>query len=405
MLKELKAVLTPVRIALIKNYAIKYLIVTGLAAHIVLVSLYFGTDWVTLAKDKFIHKLKLDVLADYFETPQAPLDIHAEIASNFGTWEPHATTGIRPQKIMIGDKEYANLDDAVKALKPGETLELGAGVYKTPLVIRQNQVTIAGRGHVIFDGPSAEGKATFVVKGKDTRIFNIECRNIRVPSGNGACVRQEGENLTLEHVYFHDSEEGVLTTATPGLVTVKDSRFELLGKEGRAHGIYTGGGELDIEDSLFIAAVDEGHEIKSRSSVTKINRTVVASLSSKDSRLIDISNGGLVTIKDCILEKGPGSVNSTAIGYGLEGMTFSNNYLILKNNLVLLEKIGPNHLVQIKEGAIAPVLVRNIIVTTEKDDFGDANLKFKSRKKAGLDKYPYLPGIETAIEFVSRKFQ
>ena len=36
MLKELKAVLTPVRIALIKNYAIKYLIVTGLAAHIVL---------------------------------------------------------------------------------------------------------------------------------------------------------------------------------------------------------------------------------------------------------------------------------------------------------------------------------------------------------------------------------
>ncbi|MDD4914838.1 MAG: hypothetical protein PHW13_07350 [Methylococcales bacterium] len=397
------------RISLFKKWIVYYLVAAGVSAHVVLVGLFFFTDWLTLAKDRAIVKFKLaPVIAAIW--PEEPVvnetpDIAKQIAENFGVWTPRSTAPAAALSISIGGKPFATLQDAAKALNPGDTLDLGPGVYKLPLVISQSQVTIAGHGRVVFDGPTAEGKAAIIVRGKDTRIVNIECKNIKVPSGNGACIRMEGENLTLDHAYFHDSEEGILTGPQPGLVSIRDSRFELLGMNGQAHGIYTGGGELDIQDSLFLASVNEGHEIKSRSPVTKIQRTVVASLGSHDSRLIDIPNGGLVTIKDSVLEKGRQSVNGTAIGYGLEGMAFSNNYLILKNNIIILERTGPNHLLQIKEGSIAPVLVKNLIVSNEDVDYGDANLQYTSRRKAGLAAYPYVPDIRALQVIMANKFQ
>jgi len=296
-----------------------------------------------------------------------------------------------PQHSSIGNRRFSDLQSAANALQPGDILELGEGVYSTPLIIRQPHVAVIGKGHVVFDGKTAEDKGTIIAKGNDFLLKNIECKGVKVANYNGSCLRFEGRNLTVEHVYFHHSEQGILTGDEPGTVTIKDSRFEQLGRNGRAHGIYIGGGELHIEDSLFIAAVDEGHEIKSRAKVTEIINTVIASLTSHDSRLIDISNGGWVSIRDSILEKGPGSVNGDVIGYGLEGMHSDHNYIEVKNNLVILERSGLSNLIHTGSGQIARNVSTNIIISKDEPHYNDVNTWFKNRREAGLQKYPYLP--------------
>jgi len=61
-----------------------------------------------------------------------------------------------------------------------------------------------------FSGVAAEGKALQVIKGNDTTVTGLDCSEIGVASGNGACIPLEGRNLTLDRVQFHDSEQDIL---------------------------------------------------------------------------------------------------------------------------------------------------------------------------------------------------
>ena len=70
-------------------------------------------------------------------------------------------------------------------------------------------------------------KNTLVVMGNSVLIEGLECSGIHVPSGNGACLRLEGKDITIRKVFFHDSEEGIL--GGRGLTVIEDSRFERLG--------------------------------------------------------------------------------------------------------------------------------------------------------------------------------
>src|SRR5690606_27406697 len=124
------------------------------------------------------------------------------------------------------------------ALEDGDVLRIAAGVYNEAIVIRASNVVVEGEGLVVLEGKAAGGKAAIVNKGNFNQIRNIECRQIAVPDRNGACVRHEGKNLKLYHVYFHDSEQGILAGNKSGMVIIENSRFQNLGKAGRAHAIY-----------------------------------------------------------------------------------------------------------------------------------------------------------------------
>jgi hypothetical protein len=251
-------------------------------------------------------------------TAVASSDPLADLRAAVPPWEPASGARLAAGEIRVNGASAIDLADAARRLQDGALLELGPAVYKQGLIIKANGVTLRGHGQVVFDDAAVKGKGALLIQGNDTRVANIECRNIKVKDRNGACIRLQGRNLTLDHVYFHSSEQGVLTGGDPGQIIVTDSRFELLGKGGRAHGLYIGGGELIIRDSLFLSSVGEGHEIKSRAGRNIIERSVVASLGGADSRLIDISNGGELIVRDSVLQEGPGSVNSDMIGFALE---------------------------------------------------------------------------------------
>ena len=87
-------------------------------------------------------------------------------------------------------------------------------------------MTIEGTASgVVLTDKTCQGKALFVIHAADVTVRNITFQRARVPDGNGAGIRAEGINLTLENDKFLNNEEGILAgnnpTSSMWLVEVK----------------------------------------------------------------------------------------------------------------------------------------------------------------------------------------
>jgi hypothetical protein len=299
----------------------------------------------------------------------------------------------KPQFLTDG-KPYKNLQKAFDAAKDGSIIELPAGRFNQAGTLKANSVTISGSDNktILFDKTTG-GKGLLVIKGDNTIIRNIECFGVQVSDKNGACVRLEGKNLELDRVYFHDSQQGLLTSSKPGNILIRNSKFERLGQIGRAHAIYVGGGILTIQDSQFLSSRDEGHEIKSRAKETFIERTIIASLNGKDSRLIDIPNGGILMISDSVLQQGNKTSNWNLIGFGQEGYKYKYNDVGLFGNIVIMDRQNGSHVLDIKSKKVKPEISGNAFIGKHKDKFNDSNFVFATREDAKMAPYPFLPPI------------
>lgn len=377
----------------VRTWLKSYFIIAGVLGHIAIVI------FIVLRPDLF-DKVSNKVLDKYYSAAKASEreemlkfpSVSAEIAAVFSPWQP-SELFIPSEVHYVNDKPFTSLDKALKSLSTGDTLEIAEGVYSNGFEIHQNKITIIGRGHVVFEKSAIRGKGYIVNYANDVTIKNIECRHISVGDKNGACIRQEGANLTLEHVYFHSSENGVLeATDKPSKILIFDSRFEQLGRVGRAHGIYTNTAELYIYDSLFIASKSEGHEIKSRGAVTEIHGSVIASLSNKDSRLLDISNGGKLVVTKSILQQGAMSSNGQAVGYALEGRKHVENSILMKDNVFIFDRIGYDVMLATDNEPLEQTFTRNITVgDAELPTMDGSNLSYNDRETVGFPEYPYLP--------------
>ena len=370
---------------------VSYFALCGLAGHLLVIV------W-QLHNPSFFYQVKEHLqkeLGLLQSTPALALSeqqILAQIDAAFSPWQPDNTHYPPADGIWLNAKPMPSLKQALAQLKSGDTLKIGAGIYRQAMVIAADDVTIIGYGHVIFEQAAVNGKGLILAKGNNLSIHNIECRHISVESGNGACVRLQGVNLTLQHVFFHSSETGVLETAkTPGLVTIIDSRFQRLGKSGQAHGIYLGSANLTMRNSMVLASKDQGHEIKSRGQLNVIEHSIVASFDADDSRLIDISNGGSLKVTDSVLQQGRNSANHQAIGFALEGEKYQQQQVILSNNQIILERQGSNMLLKHRGNNVAITISDNIIVGADSDYAGNTNVA--GRSAAAIAAAPYLPPL------------
>lgn len=301
-------------------------------------------------------------------------------------------------------QKFQRLGAAFNAAQDGAVITIGGATFYESAILRANNVTVRGSENTRLLETTAEGKANLVVKGNNTTIEGIECSGIRVSDGNGACVRLEGENLTLRNVYFHNSQQGLLTrTRGGGSILIEDSKFENLGgacgiKCGRAHGIYIGkASELTVRGSTFLSPKDEGHAIKSRAARTTIENNVIASLEGKDSRLIDIPNGGIVVIRNNVLQEGINSSNPDIIGIGLE-LTYERvkgyeeNSSLVKDNTVVIEPTRRQRNFVHSRDVPPPEIFGNTLIGGRKPS--DRNQWYKNREDAGLGPYPELPEVK-----------
>jgi hypothetical protein len=121
-----------------------------------------------------------------------------------------------------------------------------------------------------------------------------------------------------------------------------------------------------------------------------IESSLIASLGGVDSRLIDISNGGILKVTGSVLQKGPVSSNGDLIGFGLEGLRFPDNRIEISGNVLILEREGPNRILHTKS-EVATRLEGNLIAGSPADPVPAGNTLKRNRASAGLPPAPHLP--------------
>ena len=301
-----------------------------------------------------------------------------------------ATSTANAAGVSIGGRAYPSLQAALDAAKTGDKVDVAPGEYHEAGIVRTSGLTLAFSAGAKFSGVAAEGKAMLVIKGSDTTVTGLDCSEIGVAGGNGACIRLEGRNLNLDRVHFHDSEQGILGGGNGGQIVITNSLFERLGAGGSAHGIYVAADRVVIRNSRILASQGEGHEVKTRARETVIESSVIASLGGVDSRLIDISNGGVLKVTGSVLQKGPVSSNSDLIGFGLEGLKFPDNRIEITDNVLILEREGPNRILHTTP-EVKTRFEGNLIVGSPGDPVPAGNTLKRNRASAGLPPAPDLP--------------
>lgn len=236
-------------------------------------------------------------------------------------------------------QQYKTPSEAIGAAKAGDTVKIIPGTYFDCAVLAADNLTVEGTGPgAILTDKTCNGKALFVVDGTNITIRNLTFQRARVPDGNGAGIRAEGTNLTIENSQFINNQDGILTSDNPkSSLIIRNSKFDHNGNctGACAHGVYAGNlALLEIDNSQFIDTL-EAHHIKSRALRTVLtNNHIEDGPDGTASYEVDIPNGGSLVMTGNILEKGPKNENHTAaIMIGEEGISQPTDELVFKNNV------------------------------------------------------------------------
>ncbi len=271
---------------------------------------------------------------------------------------PSTITVVLARTLEVGPgKLYTMPSQAAAAAKDGDRIAIAPGEYFDCAVWRANDLVIEGTGpdaNAVVTDKTCMGKAIFVIAGNDTTVRNLTLARARAPDMNGAGIRLEGRNLTVEAVKFVNNQEGILGGGPGSRMIVRDSQFLQNGTcaAACAHGIYAGGDLLRVEHSRFFET-RQGHHIKSRALRTEvIGCDIEDGKNGTSSYLIETPNGGSLLVRDNILEKGPRSENhGAAISIGTEGVTHPTPEIIIENNKFT------------NDGEYPTVFVRNLTAT------------------------------------------
>ena len=234
-------------------------------------------------------------------------------------------------------KTYKTPSAAAAVAKNGDQIKIEPGQYFDCAVWNADDLVIEGTGPgVVITDKTCMGKGLFVVEGNNTTVRNLTLTRARVPDMNGAGIRLDKGNLTVDTVKFIDNQNGIMGGVPGTTVTIRNSDFDRNGTcaGACAHGIYIGDVDLvRVENSRF-SNTRQAHSIKSRAKRTEvIGCTIADGPDGTSSYLIEAPNGGALIVRDTTLEKGPKSENhKAAIAIGAEGVTHPTPEITITNN-------------------------------------------------------------------------
>ncbi len=258
-------------------------------------------------------------------------------------------------------------------LQDGDTVEIDAENYtgNNCLAAWQNNNLlikgVGGRPHLFADGEYIMGKGIWVLSGNDITVENIEFSGAIVPDHNGAGIRLDGLGMTVRNCYFHDNEEGILTSNPySGNILIEFSEFDHNGySDGYSHNLYIGHvGKLTFRFNYSHNAMI-GHNLKSRAdeNIILYNR-IMDEETGNSSRLIDLPNGGFSIIMGNLLMQGNNAENNNMLGYGLEGLSNSLSEVYIINNTFVNKRAASCLFVDIKAGTTIANVSNNIFAGT-----------------------------------------
>ena len=265
----------------------------------------------------------------------------------------------KPAVLRVGaTREIKRPSAAARVARDGDTVEIDADTYAGDVAIwRQHRLTIrgvGGRAHLRADGAHAEGKAIWVIKGRETTIEGVEFSGAKVPDRNGAGIRLEGAGLTVRNCYFHDNENGILTGANPESdIVIEHSEFSRNGfGDGYSHNLYIGAVRSFTLHFSYVHRALVGHNVKSRALKNHVayNR-IVDEDDGRSSYSVEFPNGGLSFVIGNVIQQGPATENPTIVSYGAEGARNPPNELYFVNNTVVNDRPAGGRFIVVKAGA------------------------------------------------------
>ncbi len=265
--------------------------------------------------------------------------------------------------LQVGPTQtYKTPSAAIASASNGDHIVIAPGEYFDCAVVGASNITIEGTGKpedTVLTDKTCQGKALLVTTGSNITIRNLTLTRARVPDGNGAGIRAEGRDLTIDRVRFVNNENGILSAEQPeSTISIKDSTFLQNGvcNQYCAHAIYAGHIKmLQVENSRFFET-KQGHSIKSRAARTEVmNCDIEDGPNGTSSYQIEVPNGGSLVVRNTRMEKGPKSENSgTAISIGAEGVTQRTGEITIEGNTLKID------------GPFKTTLVNNLTATPAK---------------------------------------
>jgi hypothetical protein len=236
-------------------------------------------------------------------------------------------------------KQYSTISAAVAASQDGDTIQVDAGTYVNDFAAINTDITleaVGGMVSVVATGLIPNGKAIFITNG-DITINGFEFSGAAVADQNGAGIRYESGNLTLNSCYFHNNETGILGASDPtGNITITDSEFAFNGfGDGFTHNLYVNGLDTLTITNCYFHDAAIGHEIKSRAQNTIITDTRIQDEDGTASYSIDCPNGGNLTVQNCMIEQGAATDNPIIITIGEEGNVYASTSILITGNTIL----------------------------------------------------------------------
>jgi len=312
--------------------------------------------------------------------------------------------GRRILKVCSTGCAYALPSQAVAAALDNDIIEVAAGTYNDCFSIGKNNIKLRGvGGRAHLSGKMCASKGAIVTSGNNLVVENFEFSNMYVTDRNGAGIRHQGLGLVVRNSYFHDGEDGILSgraDATPNpldVITVENSRFEHLGGDaGHSHAVYFGPSyQVTVKNSIFVASKEEGHEFKSRAKNTSIECSFLGGTDGLDSYSLNFPDGGVVTVKNSVVEQGPSGSNSGIIDYGSEMLnkhpvnTFSLDNVTIINDLdrgTFFNVRNTTQFTLANSLIVGPGSMYSVQAAVE-----TSNLRKTSRAIAGIVSYPSFP--------------
>ena len=247
-----------------------------------------------------------------------------------------------PFTIAESGQGFYRLSQAVEEIgSSSATIIIAPGAYGDCAVQTEGNITYKAAipGKAIFDGGICEDKATLVLRGYGATVDGIIFQNQRVPDGNGAGIRLEKGNLSINNAMFRNAEQGLLTADdASSRITIDRSTFQRLGRCDRglscAHSIYIGEyGSLRVTNSRFEKG-SGGHYVKSRApEFVATGNSFDDTQGRTTNYMIDLPAGASGVISGNVFVQGKDKENYSAfIAVAAEGRKYSSSGLNIHSN-------------------------------------------------------------------------
>ncbi len=248
--------------------------------------------------------------------------------------------------LQVGPGQALRLpSQAASIARDGDTIAIDPGEYFDCAIWSANDLVITGSGPgVVLTDRACEGKASFVMRGNGITVRDLTLTRIRVPDGNGAGIRAEGRDLTIERLQFINNQTGILAgDSESSSLIVRDSIFADNGSSETATAdIQTGRiARIQVEGSQFRDS-RAGPSITSSAAMTVLidNRFAAGGSGStapyRTAYVIGVMNGGGLAMENntiTLMEGGPrlGAILIDADGIWPGGQQASLRGTILTN--------------------------------------------------------------------------